>query len=515
MYKLIGGGIAIAVAFFFGTLWAMDRFSSPAEPQKPVVAEKPPLPPATRSSVIVAPVSIALPAIRQAMEQAAPRNLTGKPDTQLGKWMAKAEVGYTLDREPLTLTGRADGLTVATTLNGSLRVSGKAAEQLSNITGALAGLLGEQTGRTTKDASGRVLDQRADIKGNVAVTSRPTITTNWRIEPNLNAQVNISDANIQLAGLKLNGAKEVKPLVDRAVSEQMSVLQNRLRNDAFIENAARKEWAKMCRSISLGAGDAGRPALFLEMRPTRAFAAQPIVDANGVTLTLGIQADTRIVAQETKPDCPFPARLELVAPMDRGRFAIGLPIDVPFPEINRLLDAQIKGRTFPEEKNAAVKVTVQRATVTATGDRLLVSLLVKGVEQKSWLGLGTEATVHVSGKPVLDQTQQTLRLEDIQLAVESDAAFGLLGAAAKAAMPQLQAALSKNTVVDLRPALADARRSIDKALTDFRQQADGVKADAAITGLRLVGIEFDSRIVRVTAEADGVARVAVTKLPQK
>ncbi len=91
------------------------------------------------------------------------------------------------------------------------------------------------------------------------------------------------------------------------------------------------------------------------MHPTRAFAAQPIVDASNVTLTLGIQADTRIVAQETKPDCPFPARLELVAPMDQGRLAIGLPIDVPFTEINRLLEAQIKGRTFPEEKTPQPK----------------------------------------------------------------------------------------------------------------------------------------------------------------
>ena len=514
MYKLIGGSVAVAVAFFFGTLWLTDRLSTPAEPQKPALAEKPPLPPASRSSLIVAPVSIALPAIRQAMEQAAPRNLAGKPDTQLGKWMAKAEIGYTLDREPLTLIGRADGLTVATTLNGSLRVSGQAAAQLSNITGALAGLLGEQAGRTTKDTSGRVLDQRADIKGNVAVTSRPAITTNWRIEPHLNAQVNISDANIQLAGLKLNGAKEVKPLVDRAVTEQMSLLQNRLRNDAFIENAARKEWAKICRSISLGAGEPGRPDLFLEMRPTRAFAAQPIVDANSVTLTLGIQADTRIVAQETKPDCPFPSKLELVAPTDQGRLAIGLPIDVPFTEINRLLDTQMKGRTFPEDRNAPAQVTVQRAMASAMADRLLVSLLVKAVEKKSWFGLGTEATVHVSGKPVLDQSQQTLRLDDIRFTVESDAAFGLLGAAAKAVMPQLQAALERNAVIDLRPPLANARRSIDKSLADFRQQKDGVKADATITGLRLVSFEFDSKIVRVTAEADGIARVAVSKLPQ-
>ena len=35
-------------------------------------------------------------------------------------------------------------------------------------------------------------------------------------------------------------------------------------------------------------------------------------------------------------------------------------------------------------------------------------------------------------------------------------------------------------------ALANARRSIDKALTDFRLQNDDMKVDATMTGLRLV-----------------------------
>ena len=70
-------------------------------------------------------------------------------------------------------------------------------------------------------------------------------------------------------------------------------------------------------------------------------------------------------------------------------------------------------------------------------------------------------------------------------------------------------------MIDLRPALANARRNIDKALSDFRMQGDGIKTDAQITGLRLTGVEFDSKVVRVTAELDGVARVSVSKLPEK
>jgi len=64
--------------------------------------------------------------------------------------------------------------------------------------------------------------------------------------------------------------------------------------------------------------------------------------------------------------------------------------------------------------------------VAASGDRLLISLLVKAKEKQSFFGFGGEATVHVWGRPVLDQAQQTLRLTDVELAVESEAAFGLL-----------------------------------------------------------------------------------------
>ena len=106
-----------------------------------------------------------------------------------------------------------------------------------------------------------------------------------------------------------------------------------------------------------------------------------------------------------------------------------------------------------------------------------------------------------------------LRLKDIALDVESEAAFGLLGAAARAAVPYLESTLAENATVDLLPLTANARKSIEAAIADFRKSADGVRVDAAVTNLRLVGIEFDTKTIRVIAEADGTVRVAVTALP--
>ena len=87
--------------------------------------------------------------------------------------------------------------------------------------------------------------------------------------------------------------------------------------------------------------------------------------------------------------------------------------------------------------------------------------------------------------------------------------------AARAAVPYLEQALTENAVVDLVPLAANARKSIEGAIADFRKSADGVNVDAAVTDLRLVDIEFDAKTLRVIAEADGTVKVAVTKLADK
>jgi hypothetical protein len=248
------------------------------------------------------------------------------------------------------------------------------------------------------------------------------------------------------------------------------------------------------------------------LRPTRAIAAQPRVDASAVTLTLGIEAETRITSAQTSPDCPFPAKIVIIPP-NPGGVRIGVPIDLPFTDINKIVAAQFAGRTFPEDGSGSVDVSVKRASVAASGDRLLISLLVNAREKKSFFGLGGEANVHIWGKPVIDEAQQTLRLTNIQLAVESEAAFGLLGAAARAAMPHLQKVLADNATVDLKPFASNAQKKIAAAISDFQKNEDGVRVAAEITGLRLADIAFDSKTLRVIAEAEGTINVHVTALP--
>src|SRR5439155_17012932 len=139
------------------------------------------------------------------------------------------------------------------------------------------------------------------------------------------------------------------------VGEPIALVQARMRNDPAFEQNARAQWAKACRSIPLQGTTAGStmPTLWLELRPTRAIAAQPRIDASNLTLTLGIEAETRITPAETKPSCPFPVEIVIVPPTP-GRAAIGVPIDMPFTEINKIVEGRFAGKIFPKDVSGSV-----------------------------------------------------------------------------------------------------------------------------------------------------------------
>ena len=319
-------GILIVVVLLAGAVGAMRWLSPSGVDRRPALVEMRPLAPVTRSSRIVMPVAITLTAIREAMEQS-PREGSGKLDLASfgggfggppggggrgpfgppgggppggGGMPGMPEITWSLERGAFTLSGRTNELLLSTSLKGGLKSTGGGFGGPPGFGGGFRPP-GFGGGQQSDPRGGQSSEQRADVSGNVQLTARPSLLANWRIDPGLVAQVSITDASLQILGMRMNLSNDMKPTVERTINEQVTNLQTRIRDDDFIEKAAREEWAKTCRSISLGAAAPGAPNLWLEVRPTRAFAAQPQIDPAAVTLTFGIEAETRIVPTETNP----------------------------------------------------------------------------------------------------------------------------------------------------------------------------------------------------------------------
>src|SRR5258708_25257512 len=100
--KTILLALAVVTVSFFVSLKTMDWLSPRGAVGAPVLVELPPLPPAPRSSSIVAPVAIALNAIRDAAERGAPRSFAGKADNPVSQILQNAHIGWTAARGPST-----------------------------------------------------------------------------------------------------------------------------------------------------------------------------------------------------------------------------------------------------------------------------------------------------------------------------------------------------------------------------------------------------------------------------
>jgi len=82
--------------------------------------------------------------------------------------------------------------------------------------------------------------------------------------------------------------------------------------------------------------------------PTRAIAAQPRIDASAMTLDARHRSGDPHHAGADQAGLPVFPRPSSIVPPTPGRVSIGVPIDMPFTDINKIMEAQFAGRTFPE-----------------------------------------------------------------------------------------------------------------------------------------------------------------------
>jgi len=247
-YRLIlFGAASLAVSFFLSLfvmnwLWPRDDGAG----MKPALASMAPLPPATRPSTVVAPISIALSAIREAVERAAPRTFNGNADNPAPQFIQNAVINWTVARGPIATNGGGNALAISTQLNGSVHALGALTQTAGGaVNGLVTNLLGDagkKLGNAGVNLNIKNLDANAEIHGTVAVTSRPQLLANWRVEPNLASQVNLADTNVSAAGLKVPVNGQLRPIIDKMVAEQVATMQQRVRSNPIIEQTARAQW---------------------------------------------------------------------------------------------------------------------------------------------------------------------------------------------------------------------------------------------------------------------------------
>ena len=266
-----------------------------------------------------------------------------------------------------------------------------------------------------------------------------------------------------------------------------------------MERAAKREWDKLCRSVPFGSDS----QLWLEIKPVTARAAQLQIDSDNIRFQLGLDAQTRVITEETQPDCPFPETLILEAPHP-GHIEIMLLAEIDYATLEAILAKEVVGKTFGED----ISVTVEAVKLRPHGDSLLLETMV-AAKAAGWLGTRAEGTLYLLAKPQLDAEAQTITLSGAALDTASRNA--LVDAMGEAFEPLLLRSLGNRMTLDLGPKHKELRARADAAL-DALSSGD-VAVDGRVEDVRLSRLDIEREHLRLVAAARGSVTASVQTIP--
>jgi len=379
--------------------------------------------PVSRSSSIMVPVSIALSAIRDVADRSSPYNSTARPTIRIA------------DLQNAISAGRSRGPIMATAPRTCCRwprrsphaeCDGLAVGESNRRSAMLWGLLA-QCRETNRQREHQESQRHAEIKGNVTITARPKIAANWH-RAEFGGAGHLGDTSLSVAGARVNVPAQVKPVIDKTVADQITALQARFRTIHLRAQRA----AAMDKTLPLdSAADRkhhGVAAVAVAGDEAhRRTGGATAVDASAVLLTVGIEAETRITPAQTKPDWPVSHR-HRAGGGQPGHVIIAVRSTCLYEIQDRpgaICRKSLSGGRFGLGRRHR-----ERASVAPSGDRLLISCSSTPGEEKL-PRLGGEANV-LSGAARARPGSATVRLANIELAIESEAAFRTIGAAARA-----------------------------------------------------------------------------------
>lgn len=432
----------IAATIILASIWFIFGRTSRFDATPPKLDTSTLLPLPTTTSAITLPIHVPIENVREFLQSKIPQRFSGVKtkrviDTPILK--VSARTSWAVSRSDFTVVS-----------NDRLKLT-------SNITG---------DGNVYVKNLGRVL--RTNLNGPFSVVAKPIITTNWRLSvPHFQITARLHSAGVRIFGVWFSVKGIVQPKLNQFAAQQSRILRDKIAEADFLEVAAKKHWRELCQSFPLGS-DTG---LWLEVKPVSAHVAQPEITEKNIRLQLGLVAETRVVARQTVPICPFPQAL-IIEPPREGRIEIVVPAEIDYSVLQDIVSRQVVDKTIGKD----VSITIKNISLRPHGESLLLkTVLVIGTSK--WLGTRAEGTLYLSARPILDAEEQTVKLVDIELDTASRSV--LVAIAGEAVEPILLGAIKSRATLELQPLLGGELQD---------------RADAAIGGLTSPGFAVDGQV---------------------
>jgi hypothetical protein len=492
--------VLILSAFIF-SLWgtaanAIWPFADKLDAPAPAKIDAQPAPANPPMSRIFATVSASLERLKQELEKAAPQSQSGARGDPVGNPVIDDVLEWNASRSPITISGGDNAISASTTIGGTVRIRGT----VRLIRGDIGKLLGKL------NPTNIPFSAHADLGANASITARPGLLPNWRLSPNLSLAVDLFKAEVPINNV---GTISVRGLVRDDLAGKVAGLQNdlnnRIANDPFLEQEARKLQEQVCKVHEFDAGD-GRKGWVVAF-PEAWEATQPKIDVAYLMVGLGLRAKTQVFFGErpADPSCPDLAPLELQETIPAAAFNLSVPADLPWSELSKAAAAGLKGKGFTREGfGETITAMVTDFELAPNGDRLQAKVAFDG-KIEGWFGEKFSGTVYLFAKPSLDRENRQLRFTDVDMTIESEKLLSVAGVFGKLLVPLLEEEVAELAVVDLQAQADKAKMEADKALTKLNSDltAQGLQLDGSLDDVELQDVAIGEKTLSVLIGAKG------------
>ncbi len=448
--------------------------------------------PRPETSLLAVKVRIPVAALQQAANKEAPRRLTGTEQKNIHKRIKNGAYTWNVARGSIRLQNTGKNLAFSVPIDGVANARGDLDAKILSIP----------------------LKGSAEIGGTVSGTVNPRISPTWEVIPNLQPNVNLTKANLNIGTL---GSFSLRDLLQDTLNPIIQKEAAKIGPDMINELNIRKDMVKLWNEAHVSEQVNDEPRIWVNVRPNAV--GGTLLDFSNpkeISTTLAIQAQCAVSNAPMPKGKPAP--LANLQTMEKPpTTSLNIPVIVSMARLNQELakeDFSVKTSIGAEVKIDGVKVRVGR-------DGFL-NFSIQVNAKASRFNRPITGELWLQGKPVIDYTAQTLALSEVDFTVETRDML------TKGAAWMLEELLVKAIERELRVDLNDYKKELDEEVAKALASDDipeGIEVSLKDLEVKLADIYTISKRnekaqkndpgVVVVIRATGEATTRITKIEQQ
>ncbi|PWT78522.1 MAG: hypothetical protein C5B58_15200 [Acidobacteria bacterium] len=469
--------ISILALLGWGTILLADDVHHTA-PKGPLPTDGSSGVPNEQFSIISVPIRIPLGELSNRLNNMVPPSINGKQDFPVPLMDRGSNVDYEIHRGAFGLAPNPGG-----EIGFSVSVDGH-----GHLNYKFHHLLIHSVNHTPWHAAGV-------ISGRV----RPEIQPDWQIQPNLQANIDVQNANFMIKNLHVAGF-----LRDR-LNERIPQLTNSatpaLNQALALHDRLTAYWTQAFRLFQVS----NEPNIYIKFVPKSIQLVQPHSTTDGLLLSgAGIDCSCSLfVGGRPQDPTPTPLPTATIVAAVEPKFQLLVPVSISLQEVAKVLENKLRDQklTFASDATA----TVRNIVVGSTGNKLLIRASIDAVE--STLGSQLEGEVTLEGVPVISPDGVTLELDQLGYTIESK--NELINLAAWLLKPLVLTQLKSVLVVNLDSQIAAANKAANTELIE-KFKSSNFQPSVTFNSLQASNILIFGDKVVITFGASGTCELNIT-----